>query len=222
SQPLILGLSLWIRSAAEMPSAALIVFRMPPRKVLTFFLEGLMSSFPLGYLRTFCPRKSNPDANRFPAYPPCQLPLYCFLGDEPDTPPRPPFRRRAAHEGDDPLTLARVQHPALAGTWLLVQRRFQPLLRVAPGNRPHGFGRHAHVVGHLRRRLSLVQLAQDRSSAQHPRRLPPFVQHPGDLLPLLLPQMNMHPMVALHVHTLRSIRSLHEYLNGYISMWSQP
>ena len=25
-----------------------------------FFLEGLMSSFPLGYLRTFCPRKSKP------------------------------------------------------------------------------------------------------------------------------------------------------------------
>ena len=33
---------------------------MPSRKVLTFFLEGLMSSFPLGYLRTFCPRKSKP------------------------------------------------------------------------------------------------------------------------------------------------------------------
>src|SRR5437879_6870339 len=36
------------------------VRRMPSRKVLTFFLEGLMSSFPLGYLRTFCPRKSKP------------------------------------------------------------------------------------------------------------------------------------------------------------------
>src|SRR5260370_29438718 len=31
-----------------------------PRKVLIFFLEGLMSSFPLRYLRTFCPRKSKP------------------------------------------------------------------------------------------------------------------------------------------------------------------
>src|SRR5436189_3161612 len=30
------------------------------QEVLTFFLEGLMSSFPLGYLRTFCPRKSKP------------------------------------------------------------------------------------------------------------------------------------------------------------------
>src|SRR5713101_2012935 len=36
------------------------VRRMPSRKFLTFFLEGLMSSFPLGYLRTFCPRKSKP------------------------------------------------------------------------------------------------------------------------------------------------------------------
>src|SRR5437867_7627999 len=33
---------------------------MPSKKVLTFFLEGLMSSFPFGYLRTFCPRKSKP------------------------------------------------------------------------------------------------------------------------------------------------------------------
>src|SRR6202008_2487205 len=43
-----------------MPCAALTVRRMSSRKVLTFFLEGLMSSFPLGYLRTFCPRKSKP------------------------------------------------------------------------------------------------------------------------------------------------------------------
>jgi hypothetical protein len=36
------------------------VRRMSSRKVPRFFLEGLMSSFPLGYLRTFCPRKSKP------------------------------------------------------------------------------------------------------------------------------------------------------------------
>src|SRR6266446_648076 len=34
--------------------------RVPFRKVPTFFLEGMMNSFPLGYLRTFCPRKSKP------------------------------------------------------------------------------------------------------------------------------------------------------------------
>jgi len=33
------------------------ILRMPFKKVPTFFLEALMSSFPLGYLRTFCPRK---------------------------------------------------------------------------------------------------------------------------------------------------------------------
>src|SRR4030095_7802847 len=60
SQPRILGLSSSIRAAAEEPSAAFIVLRTPSRKVLTFFLEGLMSSFPFGYLRTFCPRKSKP------------------------------------------------------------------------------------------------------------------------------------------------------------------
>src|SRR5712671_5063240 len=36
------------------------ILRMPFRKVPTFFLEGVMNSFPLGYLRTFCPRKSKP------------------------------------------------------------------------------------------------------------------------------------------------------------------
>src|SRR5882724_1685919 len=36
------------------------ILRMPFRKVPTFFLEGMMNSFPLGYLRTFCPRKSKP------------------------------------------------------------------------------------------------------------------------------------------------------------------
>src|SRR5207249_6457964 len=41
-------------------SVALIVLRIPSKKVLMFFLDGLMSSFPLGYLRTFCPRKSKP------------------------------------------------------------------------------------------------------------------------------------------------------------------
>jgi len=36
------------------------ILRMPFRKFPTFFLEGMMNSFPLGYLRTFCPRKSKP------------------------------------------------------------------------------------------------------------------------------------------------------------------
>ena len=47
-------------AAADMPCAALMVRRMPSRRVPTFFLEGLMSSFPLGYLRTFCPSQTMP------------------------------------------------------------------------------------------------------------------------------------------------------------------
>jgi len=46
-----LGLSSLIKSAADKPSASLIVLRMPFRKAFTFLLEGLMSSFPFGYLR---------------------------------------------------------------------------------------------------------------------------------------------------------------------------
>jgi len=98
---------------------------------------------------------------------------------------------------------------------------FQSLLLAAPSNGPHCLGSHAHVVGHLRRRLSLVKLAQDRGSSQHPRGLPPFVQHPSDLLPILLPKLDMHPMVTLHVHTVRPILSLRKYLNGYISIRSK-
>ncbi len=41
-------------------------------------------------------------------------------------------------------------------------------------------------------------------------------QHPGDLLPILLPQLDMHPMVTLHVHTVRPILSLQKCLNRYI------
>ena len=47
-------------AAADMPCAALMVRRMPSRRVPTFFLEGLMSSFPLGYLRTFRPSQTMP------------------------------------------------------------------------------------------------------------------------------------------------------------------
>lgn len=32
----------------------------PSRKAFKLFLEGRVSNFPLGYLRTFCPRKSKP------------------------------------------------------------------------------------------------------------------------------------------------------------------
>src|ERR1019366_5264497 len=125
------------------------------------------------------------------------------------------------HQGDDPLALARIQHPPLAGTRFLIQRLLPSLLLAAPGNGPHGLGSHAYVPGHLRRCLSLVQLAQDRGSPQHPRGLPPLVQHPGDLLPILFPQLDMHPMIGLHVPTMRSIRSLHQCLDWYIYMWSE-
>ena len=40
---------------------ALINERTLTRKALTFFLDGLINSLPL-YLRTFCPRKSNPSS----------------------------------------------------------------------------------------------------------------------------------------------------------------
>ncbi len=66
------------------------------------------------------------DADRFPAHLPRQLPFHRFLGEEPHTPPRPTFRRRAAYQGDDALALARVQHPPLARTRFLIQRLLHP------------------------------------------------------------------------------------------------
>jgi hypothetical protein len=44
-------------------------------------------------------------------------------------------------------------------------------------------------------------LPQDQSPPQHPRRFPAFVQHPGNLLALLLGKLDMHPMVGSHGHS---------------------
>ncbi len=152
------------------------------------------------------------DADRFPAHPPCQLPLHRFLGEEPHTPPRPAFRRRAAHQGDDALTLARVQHPPLARTRLLVPCRLQPFLLVAPGNGPHRLGGYTHIAGYLPGRLPLAEFPQDHSPPQHPRRFPPLVQHGGDLFTILLGQLDMHPMIGSHACTMPLFCSFHEYL----------
>jgi len=126
------------------------------------------------------------DADRFPAHPPRQLPLHRFLGDESHTPPRRALRRRAAHHRDDALTLARVQHSLLARTRLFVQGRLQSFLLVAPGNGPHRLGGYTHMAGYLPGRLPLAEFPQDHSPPQHPRRLPPLVQHGGDLFTILL------------------------------------
>src|SRR5271157_2502085 len=122
---------------------------------------------------------SEQNADGFPAHARHQLPLHGFLSDEPHTPACLPRWWLATDPGDDTLALARVQPPLLAGARLLVQRRLQPLLLIAPGNRSHSFPGHAHVASHLRRCLSLIKLAQDQSPPQHPRRLPPSVQLPA-------------------------------------------
>jgi len=76
------------------------------------------------------------------------------------------------------------------------------------------------MTRHLCRPLSLVELTQDQRPPQHPRRLPPLVQHLGDLLPIPFPKLDTHTMVGLHVHTVRPILSFHEYLSMYIFMRS--
>src|ERR1039458_5343 len=103
----------------------------------------------------------------------------------PPPPPSPP-RRRAPHQSDDPLPLARAPHPPLARTRFLIQRRLPSFLLVAPGNGPHRLAGYTHVAGYLPGRLSLAEFPQDQSPPQHPRRFPPLVQHPGDLLAILL------------------------------------
>src|SRR5208337_2526921 len=104
---------------------------------------------------------SEQNADGFPAHARHQLPLHGFLSDEPHTPACLPRWWLATDPGDDTLALARVQPPLLARARLLVQRRLQPLLLIAPGNRSHSFPDHAHVASHLRRCLSLIKLAQN-------------------------------------------------------------
>ena len=161
------------------------------------------------------------NADRLPTHLRHHLSLHRFLGDESNAPPRSAFRRLATYHGYDPLALARVQHPRLARTRLLIQRWLQSLFLVTPGNRPHGLGGHAQKARHLGRRLSLVELTKNQRPPQHPRRLPPLVQHLGNLLPIPLSKLDTHPMVGLHVPTVRPILSFHECLNRYIFTWSQ-
>jgi hypothetical protein len=56
------------------------------------------------------------------------------------------------------------------------------------------------------------------SPPQHPRRFPTFVQHPRNLLAVLLAKLDMHPMVGSHACTMEPIFSLHQYLMIYVSM----
>src|ERR1039458_2016989 len=74
----------------------------------------------------------------------------------------------------------------VAGTRFLIHRRLPSFLLVAPGNGPHRLAGYTHVAGYLPGRLSLAEFPQDQSPPQHPRRFPPLVQHPGDLLAILL------------------------------------
>ena len=116
--------------------------------------------------------------------------------------------RRTAHHGNDPLALAYVQRSLFAWPRLFVKCRLQPLHLVAPGNSPHRFRSYAYIGCHLRRLMPTVELAQNRSTPQHTRRFPPLGQHPRKLPPILPLQLNMHPMVALHVPTMRPFLSL--------------
>ena len=148
------------------------------------------------------------DADRLPADLRRQLPLDGFFGDESHRPPRLARGRRTAHHGDDPLTLSWVQGPRFARSRLFVQCRFQSFFFVTPGDGPHRLRCHADIDRNPRRFLSFVELAQDRSAPQHPRRFSPLGQHRGDLPPAPFPQLNMHPMIALHVPTMRPIPTL--------------
>src|ERR1035437_5672936 len=127
-----------------------------------------------------------------------QFALHRFRRDQPHAPPRLPGGRGAAHHGNDALALTLLQPPLLARTRLLCERLLQTLFLPAPGNGPHRLGGDRQIPRHLRRRLPLVQLVQKPGPPQHARRLPPLVQHPGDLLPLLLRQLHIYPMVRSH------------------------
>jgi hypothetical protein len=111
------------------------------------------------------------DADRLPTHLRRRLPLHRFGGDHAHTPPRYALWRRTAHHGNDPLALAYVQRPLFAGPRPFVQRRLKLFLLLAPANSPHRFRSYAHIGRHTRRLLVTIELAQNRSTPQHPRRL---------------------------------------------------
>src|SRR5215469_617822 len=161
------------------------------------------------------------DTDGFPAHRRRQLPLCRFLGYQPYAPSRPALRRRAAHHGDDPLALARVQNALFARTWPLIQCRVQSFILITPGDGTHRLWGYPCVFGHLRHPLPNVELAQNRSSPQHTRRLLTLPQHLGHLPPILPCQLNMHAVVALHVPTMKAHASRGKYPQRYIFILSQ-
>src|SRR5580658_7159060 len=148
------------------------------------------------------------NTDRFPPYLWRQFPLHRLLCDQPHAPPRHSLGWRPAHHGDDALALLHIQRSLFARSRLFVQCRVKPFLLVTPANSSHRFRSHTHTDRHLRCVLPTVELTQDRSTPQHPRRFPPLGQHRGKLPPILLFQLDLHPMVALHVSTMRAFHSL--------------
>src|SRR5215468_3477156 len=121
-------------------------------------------------LQIMCPQQ---DADRLPSHLRHQLSLYRFLSNEPHAPSCLPRRWRTTHQGDNPLTLAGIQSPLLAGAWLLIQGRLQPLFLIAPSDGAHLPDDCTTIYDNLYQSLYPVQLAQDKSPQKHPRRFPP-------------------------------------------------
>src|ERR1039458_6509787 len=156
------------------------------------------------------------DADRLPAHLRRQFPPDRFGGDEPHCPSRLALGRRTTDNGDDPLTLSRVKSALLTRSRLFMQRRFQSFLFVAPGDGSHSLRRHARIVRNLCRLLSFVKLAKNRSAPQHPRRFTPLRQQCRKMPPVPHPQLNMHPVIGLHVPTMRPLLSAKQCLIRYI------
>src|ERR1700677_4440199 len=173
----------------------------------TSSMRAMYSSFSSAMHHIFFPPRFQfvalkQDADRLPAYLRRQLPLDRFGSDQPHRPPRLAFGRRTAYHGDDPLALSRVQSSLFAWSRLFVQRRLQSFLFVAPGDGPHRLRRHAGIGRYLRRILTFVKLTKNGSAPQRSRRFTPLGQHRSELPPILLPQLNMHTMIVLHVPTM--------------------
>jgi len=144
------------------------------------------------------------DADSFLAHMRRQFPRHHFLGNQSHTPSRLALRR--AYYGDNPLTRPVSSPRCFPGRGFSYSADSSPS---ASQRRAIAYSlwNHTHVAGQLRRLLSLIQLAQDRSTPQRARLPLPFSQHSGQTQTILLPQLYMHPMVALHVLTMPPILS---------------
>jgi hypothetical protein len=93
-----------------------------------------------------------------------QLPLDGLLGDQPNGPTRPPFRRFAADHGDNALFLGSAQKGLRARSLFVIQRAIQATPAVTVSNLANTLRRQGHRLRNLGRSGPLGELPENQGA----------------------------------------------------------